>query len=119
MQSMNKPQLASDQFNWADDFDVLEFARYSNANVKPLINIEQLAQKLQESNAITNEEYEWRKSLWRRESANERRDDYAISTMMPETKRARISSPLAPTNKSLYTETPRYCTKSHRFIKRR
>lgn len=114
----NKGNVEIESFNWADDFDVLEFAHFANTTVRPLIDIDQLALCLQQSDVLTPKEYEWKKSCWRRECANERRDESTISTMMPETKRTRISSPLAPTNKSLYAEIPRYCTKSHRFVKR-
>lgn len=112
------PSVNVEAFNWADDFDVLEFAHFSNS-VRPLIDIDQLAQRLQQSNNLTAEEYEWKKACWRKESANDRRDDSHIPEVLPESKRVRVSSPLAPTNKSLYAEIPRYCTKTHRFVKRR
>ena len=119
-QSLNKQPILreQEQFSWADDFDVLDFAHYANTHVRPLIDIDQLAHKLQELNELTDETYEWKKACWRRESANERRDDSSITSLMPETKRIRISSPLAPTNKSVGADIPRYCTKSHRFVKR-
>jgi hypothetical protein len=100
--------------SWVDDFDILEFARFSNNQIEntQIIDIDALATRLAEANVITPEEYERRKVLWRRNEFKSRVSedvDSAYRTMMPNTKRVKVSSPLSDNVEEAEPVVPRYC----------
>ena len=98
---------------WVDDFDILEFARYSNkfTNCTQAIDIDALARRLAEAKILTQAEYEGKKSSWKQSDSKSRVDEdmeSAYREMMPQTKRVKISSPLSDFLEMVDLD-PRYC----------
>lgn len=116
---VKKDQMAYLQASneWADDFDILEFVHYANKNVRKLIDMDDLAERLLRANIVTKEEYEWKKIRWEREPKStsifmrpEVEEDHFSSYMPSNKKICRKSSPLR--KETVMNHAPRYCTKN-------